>query len=282
VSELRFQLERAKLSHPGWGLASIAVHVVVAVLLAGTVGTTVIATRSEEPEFFYIGTREHTLPGRARPAAAVQARVEAPEAAAAVTDTGTVSARPSYFAPRVVPVGLPPKRVVSFDPVLGGEERIGSTGYGSGRLWVGPIEAQLGVMGPSEDRSTHAARVDSAVRAKLLAFIDTIPADSFATPEVRPWVTEINGQKWGVDGSWVYLGGLKLPTILLALLPLPQGNYQQALDALELAGIRYLILLAAWQANTIADFRRYVREIRERTDREREERRRLMRRDTIP
>ncbi len=282
MSELRFQLEGAKPTHPGWGLASIAVHVVVAVLLAGTVGTTVIATRSEEPQYIFIGAREHALPGRAEPTTAVQAQVEAPEAATAVTDTGTVLAPPSYFAPRVVPVGLPPKRVVSFDPVLGGEERIGSTGYGSGRLWVGPIEAQLGVMGPSADRSTHAARVDSAVRAKLLAFIDTIPADSFATPQVRPWVTEINGQKWGVDGSWVYLGGLKLPTILLALLPLPQGNYQQAREAQELARIREQIIQAAWQAQTNADFRRYVREIRERKDREREEARRLVRRDTIP
>jgi hypothetical protein len=124
--------------------------------------------------------------------------------------------------------------------------------------------------------------VDSAVRAKLLAFIDTIPADSFATPRVSPWVTEINGQKWGVDGSWVYLGGLKLPTILLALLPLPQGNYQQAREAQELQRIREQIIQAAWQAETNADFRRYVKEIRERKDREREEARRLVRRDTIP
>jgi len=255
---------------------------VIAVLAAGTVGTTVIATRSEEPQYIHLGTREHDLPSSAAPAPTAQQQVAVPEVAQPVVDTGAVVARPSYFAPRIVPVGLPPKRIISLDPVLGSEERIGSTGYGSGRLWVGPIEAQLGVMGPSEDRSTHAARVDSAVRAKLLAFIDTIPADSFATPQINPWITEINGQKWGVDGSWLYLGGLKLPTILLALLPLPQGNYQQAREAQELARIRQQIMQAAMQAETNADFRRYVREIRERKDRERAEARRLMRRDTIP
>jgi hypothetical protein len=124
--------------------------------------------------------------------------------------------------------------------------------------------------------------VDSAVRAKLFAFIDTIPADSFATPAVRPWVTEINGQKWGVDGSWIYLGGLKLPSILLALLPLPQGNYQQAREAQDLARIREQILQAAWQAQTNADFRKYVKEIRERKDRERALSGRPVRQDSIP
>ncbi len=283
MAGLRFQLPGAKRAHPGWGLASIAAHAVLVALLAGTVGTTVIATRSEEPEYIYIaGPREHSMPGRTAPVPDAEAQAQATEAVPIPADTGRAVGAATYYAPRVVPVGLPPKRIARIDPVLGTDTRIGSAGYGTGRLWVGPFEAQLGVMGPSSDRSTHAARVDSAVRAKLLAFIDTIPADSFATPQINPWVTEINGQKWGVDGSWVYLGGLKLPTILLALLPLPQGNYQQAREAQELQRIREQIMQAAWQAETNADFRRYVKEIRERKDREREETMRLVRRDTIP
>lgn len=277
-----FRLPDAERPKARWGLASIAIHTVLVVLLAGTAGTTVIATLNDEPQYIRIGTREHALPGTTDPAApTVREQQEATETPPVRVDTGAVAGRQSLLAPRVVPVGLPPRRIVSFDPVIGGEPRIG-TSYGTGRLWVGPIEAQLGVVGPSENRSTHAARVDSAVRAKLLAFIDTIPADSFATPEIRPWVTEINGQKWGVDGSWLYLGGLKIPTILLALLPLPQGNYEAAREAQELARIRQQILQAAWQAQTNADFRRYVREIRERKDRERAEARRLMGRDSIP
>lgn len=281
MAQHRFQLPDAKPSPPGWGVASVAVHIVLAVLLAGTVGTTAIVTRSEEPTYIRIGVREYDLPGTTASSPAVRDQPATQEPAPTASDTGAATGRPSFYAPRVVPVGLPPKTLVPLDPVLGRDARIG-TGYGSGRLWVGPIEAQLGMVEPSEDRSTHAARVDSAVRAKLLAFIDTIPADSFATPEVRPWVTEINGQKWGVDGSWIYLGGLKLPTILLALLPLPQGNYQQAREAQDLARIREQILQAAWQAQTNADFRRYIKEIRERKDAERRLSGRPVRRDTIP
>ncbi len=281
MSQLRFQLPSTKPPQPGWGLVSIAIHVVLVVLLAGTVSTTVIVTRNHEQQYIQIGTREHTLPSTAEPVPIVQDRPAVQAATPVTADTGATATGYVFAAPRVVPVGLPPKTLISLDPVLGRDARIG-TGYGSGRLWVGPVEAHLGVVGPSENQSTHAARVDSAVRAKLLAFIDTIPADSFATPEVRPWVTEINGQKWGVDGSWIYLGGLKIPSILLALLPMPQGNYQQAREAQELARIRQQIIQAAWQAETNADFRRYVREIRERKDRERTLSGRPVRRDTIP
>jgi len=281
VATHKFQLPDAAAPQPGWGLASIAIHAVLVILLAGTVGTTVIVTRSDEPQYIRIGTREHSLPSTREPTPIVPDQPAVPATATIAADTGGATIVYSYAAPRVVPVGLPPKNVISIDPVLGRNARIG-TGYGSGRLWVGPIEAQLGVVGPSENESTHAARVDSAVRAKLFAFIDTIPPDSFATPEVRPWVTEINGQKWGMDGSWIYLGGLKLPSILLALLPMPQGNYQQAREAQELARIREQILQAAWQAQTNADFRRYVKEIRERKDRERALSGRSVRRDTIP
>lgn len=277
----RFQLPDAKPPQPGWGVAGIAVHVLVAILLAGTVSTSMIVTRSDEPTYIRIGTREHALPGTSATAAPAEDQAATPSPTTVAGDSGAAPARPSYYAPRVVPVGLPPKTLVAIDPVLGRDARIG-TGYGSGRLWVGPIEAQLGVVGPSENPSSHAARVDSAVRAKLLAFIDTIPADSFATPPVRPWVTEIDGQKWGVDGSWIYLGGLKIPSILLALLPLPQGNYGQAREAQELARIREQIMQAAWQSQTNADFRRYVREIRERKDAERRLSGRPVGRDTIP
>jgi len=281
VAEHKFRLPDPKPPQPAWGLASIVVHGGIIALLIGTVGGTVIANQADEPVYIQIGVREHAMPGPTRPALPAPDQPATPEAVQAVVDSGAVTGRLAFAAPRVIPVGLPPRRVQTPDPVLGRDAQIGS-GYGTGRLWVGPIESRLGLMGPSDDRSTHAARVDSAVRAKLMAFIDTIPADSFATPAIKPWVTEINGQKWGIDGSWIHLGGLRLPTILLALLPLPMGNYDAAREAAELQRIREQIIRAAWQAQTNADFRRYVREIRQRKDREREEARRLMRPDSIP
>ncbi len=63
-----------------------------------------------------------------------------------------------------------------------------------------------------------------------------------------------------------------MPSAILALLPLPQGNYDRAKEEAQLMRIREDIIRAARQAETNADFRRYVKEIRERKDAERAER----------
>jgi hypothetical protein len=90
---------------------------------------------------------------------------------------------------------------------------------------------------------------------------------------VTSWVTETeDGKTWGVDPSWIYLGDFKLPSFILALIPLPQGNYELAQKEAELMRIREEIIRAARQAETNADFRRYVNETRKRKDAEREAR----------
>lgn len=282
-----FQLPGPERPQPGWGVASIAIHVLAIVLLAGAVGRTV--TTRTTTSFIELGAglaREHELPAIGQPGAS---RLPAPSQPVVPTDSSSGPA--IVVTPRVVPIGLPPKKLADYDPVIGTNRRIEPT-YGSGRLWAPPLEARLGVVDPSPDPATHAARVDSAVRARMLAFIDTMPPDSFATPPVAPWTTEIDGQTWGVDESWIYLGGIKIPSFVLALLPLPQGNYYQAKDAQNLQLIREDIMQAARQAETNADFRRFVREIRKRKDAEREERLRRavaveaakkpVKRDTIP
>ena len=167
-------------------------------------------------------------------------------------------ARLALVAPRVIPVDPLPRQIASFDPVLGRDARIGTTGYGSGRLWIGPVEAHLGVVGPPEDMSTHAAKVDSAIRAIMLAFIDTIPTDSFATPAEHPLTQAIP--------SWI--------RAFIAPLLAPETAERQR--------IRRLTMQGAMQAHTNADIRRYAREIRERKDRERQLSGRPVRRDSIP
>jgi hypothetical protein len=109
-----------------------------------------------------------------------------------------------------------------------------------------------------------------------------MPPDSFALPEAPKWTTEIDGKTWGIDGRWIYLGDLKLPAALLALLPIPEGgyNYDQSKAARDLQRMREDILQAAQRAATAEEFNRYVKELRQRKDREREEKRRV-RRDTI-
>jgi hypothetical protein len=89
-----------------------------------------------------------------------------------------------------------------------------------------------------------------ALRERMKAYIDTMPRDSFALPPPPRWTTEIGDDQWGIDGQWIYLGDFKIPTALLALIPLPQGNYDQAQAA--------------------AEFRNYVEELRKRRAAERE------------
>jgi hypothetical protein len=151
--------------------------------------------------------------------------------------------------------------------------------YGDGRVWVRTAEAELGVVGPSPDQRTHQQRIEQAVRERMKAYIDTMPRDSFALPPPPTWTTEIGDDKWGVDGSWIYLGDFKLPTALLALLPLPQGNYEQAQDAAHLQRMREEIIWAARRAETAEEFRSYVNELRKRKQAERDAER--ARRDTI-
>jgi hypothetical protein len=156
-------------------------------------------------------------------------------------------------------------------------------GFGDGRLWVRPgavargrvgAEAPIGGVSAPLDPERHAERIDSVLAARILAYLDTLPPDSFAV-NLRPpsWTTEINGRTWGVDQQWIYLGDFRLPTMLLGLLPLGgQGNYEQGQRAAELQRMREDILRAAARASDAADFRRYVNELRERREAERRDR----------
>jgi hypothetical protein len=160
-----------------------------------------------------------------------------------------------------------------------GTYRLIGPSYGDGRLWVRALEAELGVVGPSVDVPTHVARVDRAIRERLKAYIDTMPRDSFALPPPPSWTTELDGRTWGIDSKWIYLGDLKIPTMLLALLPLPQGNYDQARDAANLARMREDILQAARRSENAEQFRKYVDELRRRKQEERDKEK--ARRDTV-
>jgi hypothetical protein len=122
------------------------------------------------------------------------------------------------------------------------------------------------------------------VTTRLLAYLDSMPPDSFAAPRTPSWTREIGGETWGIDGRWIYLGPLKLPAALLALLPvsLPQGNYDQIKAAESLQRMRQDILQAARRAETAAEFNRYVRELRKRREAEREQQRRVARDTIIP
>jgi len=274
---------RPQRAHPGWAVASVVAHaalVVVLVLISGSV--------ERDPSESYITYQPVQrgpvvyidLPyvpdagGGVGPAAGAGA----PRAPRATPAPGPAE-RGGGMPLRVEPDSAPGRPVVPAPGGVGegpGRRRLGAE-FGDGRVWVRPLDAiAAAITGAGDgtdtvDARTHVARIDSAIAARITAFLDTLSPDPMATPGLpREWVTEINGQKWGVDGSWIYLGNLKLPSAILALLPLPQGNYGLAQRDAELQRIRLDIMQSARRAESADQFRKYVEETRKRRDAERE------------
>ena len=278
----RFHLPPPPRGNPLWGVASVLLHAVLLLLLFAVAGRTLVERTAVimllPPSSGETGPREVRIPiysgipsghpgggggqraGGIIPSPRIQSSLPGNEPRFVIGDLGGTG--DSLTLPG--PIG--PRRIIG-------------PAYGDGRLWVKVPDAELGVVGPSPDVSTHVTRVAEALRERIKAFIDTMPRDSFALPSPSSWTTQINGNTWGVDPSWIYLGDIKLPTALLALIPLPQGNIDRARDAAELQRIREDIIQAARRAETAAEFRQYVDQLRRRKTTERAMEK--ARRDTI-
>lgn len=155
-----------------------------------------------------------------------------------------------------------------------GTDRPLGPAYADGLLWIDPFEAALGIVGPSESRVIHVARLDAALRERIKAFIDSMPPD-FAMPAATMWTTQVGEATWGMDQNWLYLGDFKVPSAVLALLsllPLPDVDYERAKSAAELARVREDIIRQARAMDNAEEFKSYVKQLRERKDRERTER----------
>lgn len=266
-------------THPGWVIASVVAHVAALAVLLLISGRVTTDTRVS----FIVIDRVPAAPSVHYD----MAYVPGPGGAGNRPDVGTGSGEalapalpPQAESPGLGP-GFPsridsgvPSAPSGLGPRRGeGGRRLGAA-LGDGRVWVRPWDAIAaaiaGAGDDSADVAMHVARIDSAITVRIMAFLDTLPPDSMAAPMPPRWVTEIGGLTWGVDSQWIYLGNLKLPSAILALLPLPQGNYEQAQRAAEMQRIRLDILQAARRAESAAQFRKYVEETRKRRDAERE------------
>ena len=162
---------------------------------------------------------------------------------------------------------------------------------GDGRLWVSPrpgLPAAVAdaLYGDTTGRSTAAI-------GRLKAMVDTLNQvlDQEQREHRRPsWTVGGTPDKprWGIDSAYIHIAGVKIPTGALALLgllgkALPQGgfNFDESMRERQLQYMREDILQAAARAQTLQQFRRYVRELRERKQAERDADERRRAQDTV-
>lgn len=181
-------------------------------------------------------------------------------------------------APTEVPTGVPAAPSgppASLGPATGplasgrGPAQGVQPGYTEPRIWIEPPL----VVAPALEGD---AKLDSAVAARIFAFRDSVAANTYQPNKFErgDWThTTKDGKKYGIDQQFIRLGKVSIPTALLGLLPLNQvqGN-PIALDReRRLAAMRTEILAQAQMAMNEEEFRRAVKQIRERKERERKE-----------
>jgi len=178
----------------------------------------------------------------------------------------------------------PPVRLIPIPGIPeagGGSGRLGPA-RGQGTLWVQPLPLPPRELAQRLSRS-HIELVDSAVSAIVQAYIDSVTSVPSASGALPSWTTDIEGQTFGIDSKYIYLGPLKIPSAILALLPIPGGGNADLQEGRRLAAIRADLAYAVRRAETMDEFKKAIKEIRERREREREfERNRSQRPPVVP
>jgi hypothetical protein len=117
---------------------------------------------------------------------------------------------------------------------------------------------------------TVAEDVDSIMNLAIGIYVDSA---SKAAKQRKPgdWtITGKDGEKWGLDEHFIHLGKFKLPSAILAMLPLNKGG-GSPIEARTAAYIRRDVLENAQRAISEDEFRAAVKRIRERKEREKQQ-----------
>ncbi len=172
-------------------------------------------------------------------------------------------------APTVVPASIPPAAPNAVPaPSEGSGPLVGSGGptrgirptYNDPRLWSPPGDI---VAAPKSAKE----RLDSAIVSIVQPFNDSIAA---ASGERKPgdWTFDHGGKKYGIDQQYIHLGKFSIPTAVLAMLPINRGgnpSYDSNRRSMQLHAD---IFWQAQQGMNDADFKKAVKSIRERKERE--------------
>jgi len=157
---------------------------------------------------------------------------------------------------------------------------------GDGRLWVSPRPGLPAAIADAIYGDTAGRRQGAIDRLRVMVDSLNQVLDQMQRDRQRPkWTLGGTPDKpeWGIDSAYIHVAGVKIPTMVLALLGnlLPQGNFDEAMRARQLNDMRADLLRAADRAQTLQQFRRYVRELRERKQAERDAEDRRRAQDTV-
>jgi hypothetical protein len=255
----------------GTVLVSIAVHVIVIALIASITFKYPITSLFGPRE---IAPTERVIYVKPEPAA------PAPRQVAKGVENAKAKKAPipaPLIAPSVIPTTIPPVPIAppqTGSPTGTVTGTAGSpTGIATGiapelpdpRIELKPNMLRLPM--------TQAQRNDSAIKAIYMAYREAeIDAAAHAGRSPRDWTFEKNGQKYGLDSSYIYLGKFKLPSAILAALPFNYGGVdgRRIIDGRNADWIRNDIY-AHSQGMSEDDFRAAIKRIRERKDKEKKE-----------
>lgn len=240
---------------------SIALHLALLALLLFRAHVPQMVPAHEE---IRLAEMPPLAPGRSA-AAPSAPETHAPSAA---SSTGRAAPAAPVVADTGSGQGAPGAPLAPNAQAASGYARVGPA-RSTGKVWVAPLPLPPRELAARLTRS-HSELADSAVTAIIQAFLDSIATDP-ATRAARPpaWTTTLGGAKFGLDSKWIYVAGLKIPTALLGLLPIPAGgNDQQAFD--RSAALYQDLRQAAQRAQNVAEFKKAIKDIRERKEAERQ------------
>jgi hypothetical protein len=184
-----------------------------------------------------------------------------------VTNTPPVKLVPQTTVPNALPPVVtpsqPPKVESGSGPLVGtgGPARGIRPSYDDPRLWPAPGDIVSAPKTPTQ-------RLDSVIADLIKPYNDSM---AVAAGQRQPgdWTFEKDGKKYGVDPKWIHLGKFSIPTAILGLLPLnTQANPILAERNKISNQLHSDIMSQAQRGMNEADFRKAVKSIRERKERE--------------
>ena len=173
-------------------------------------------------------------------------------------------------APSEVPTSIPATPTTTEStPSEGSGPLVGGGGptrgirptYTDPRLWSPPGDI---VAAPKSAKE----RLDSTIVSIISPFNDSIAA---AAGQRKPgdWTFDRDGKKYGIDSKFIHLGKFSIPTAVLAMLPINQSQNPTTYESNKLQAQMHADIF--WQAQrgmNDADFKKAVKSIRERKERE--------------